>query len=158
MEQTKAEPTEKDIAHDALRTAAVDVNHLRNKHTATIDPLVRLRLEARKLTDQAKGQSADKSTLAEIRTTRDKLLKVSTKLRKMADAEAELIEQHGAACEVLKAKWLAFDAMDSSSGLRLGINAGLKAKGVSLKPLPGIAGDAAGEAESVISELAAVGI
>jgi len=156
--KTKTEPDEKVIARDALRTAAVEVNRLWNTHSATGDKLVKLRLDAKRLAKMAKGQTAEKSTLAEIRATRDKLAKVAEKLRELADAEAELIAQHDAACEVLKVKWQAYDAQDAYPGPRVGINASLKQMGVSLSALPDMADKAAGDAEAIVTELTAKGI
>ena len=150
------EQTEYQKADAALREAAIETNRLRNVWAADAEKLVPLRLEVNRLAGLAKAQTAEKSTLAEIRSAREQLLKVATKLRKLADAEAEILEQHGQAVEILEVKWEARSKQEA--GIKVGIDASLRRMGVSRAALPTIAADAANQAEAEITQLAEKGI
>lgn len=150
------EQTEYQKADAALREAAIETNRLRNVWAADAEKLVPLRLEVKRLAGLAKAQTAEKSTLAEIRSAREQLLKVATKLRKLADAEAEILEQHGQAVEILEVKWEARSKQEA--GIKVGIDASLRRMGVSRAALPTIAADAANQAEAEITQLAEKGI
>lgn len=149
--------SEREIARQATHDAAIVVNRLRNEYSAGMGDLVKLEVEAKRLAELARSQTAENAKLAEIRRVRKRLLQVGDELRGMADLEAKLIEQHTAACKVLKGKYEAF-AAQSPGGLRLSASGDLKAMGVSLDPLPDLVARAAGKVAGMINELAEKGI